>query len=279
MLELGQPPPIYVNGLPDGIAFPPVRDKPTEGLTPVYTELFRAECLLPEALQAAYERRGEGSEMRIVSAGCSTGQEVDSLLAHIKRSAWSGQVAMRGWDINEYAIIAARSGRYFMHLDMPGKPEWEGEELERVLDEYGFEYTPGKVSRPAGTRERPNSYLIDAAPVRQGSDLEFMQCDLSEEVPAGTPADLITANNMLHHLTTQKAEAVIQNLAHNLGEGGVLSVGDTDYGYIPMKGSSGSYETTYGEWLLGIVDSVCSESGIELIASNPKDLPTMFAKV
>lgn len=278
MFELRQPPPIYVNGLSDGIAFAGVREGTNEGLTPVYTELFRTECRLPEALQAVYERKGEGPGTRIVSAGCSSGPEVDSLLAHIKRSNRGGRVAVRGWDINEYAIISAQTGRYYMNLHTPGKPEWDSEELERVLDEYGFEYTPGTVSRLAG-RKQPRGYLIDAGPLRQGSDLEFTQCDLSKEVPEGPPADLITANNMLHHLTVPKAEAVIQNLAGSLAERGVLSVGDAVYDYTPMKGNSGSFETTYGEWLAALVDGICGEAGIEPIASSPKGLPTIFAKI
>lgn len=222
MSELGRPMPISVSGLYDGTRFSRELYSPSKGLTPVYTELFRTECLLPEALQATYERKGEDPELHIVSAGCSVGAEIDSMLAHVKKSGWREHVVMRGWDFNGNALAAARAGRYVVDLYTLGKPEWEAEELERVLDEYGFEYTLVTIgaNRLARAHKKPSSYLIDATHVRQGYDLEFVQCDLSEASPDSRPADLITANNMLHHLTTGKAEAVIRNLAGNLNEGG-----------------------------------------------------------
>lgn len=223
----------------------------------------------------AYERKGDNPELRVVSAGCSTGTEIDSMLALIKRSGREERIVMKGWDINEYALLAARAGRHYVPLNVPGRPfEWEPDELGDTLREYGFE-----VSQSGQARRRPG-YLADSAPVRQDHGVEFVQCDLSEGVPAGKPADLIMANNMLYHLTTKKAEDVIRHLAASLAEHGVLSIGDTEYGYIPMKNGHGStFRITYGEWLLKTVDSLYRESGVEPIASGLKGLPTMFAKV
>jgi chemotaxis methyl-accepting protein methylase len=252
----------------------------TQGLTPAFTRLFRRECELPEALEDTYVRVREDKELRIFSAGCSLGAEVDSLLALVNKKGENRRVVIRGWDYNDRALQAARAGRYLAPIALFTGQDREVDELENVLEEYEFSHNIAPHNRPGTMRKSRRSYEIDAGQVRRAHDVAFEHCDLSEAAPPEEPADLITANNMLYHLTVKKAGRVIRNLAGRLAEHGVLSVGtNPTAAHSPMRNEGGDYSgVTHGEWLVAISRALQAEFGIQPIAYDARELPVRFAR-
>ncbi len=151
-----------------------------------------------------------------MSAACSLGAEADSLLALHGERGYPGRLAIRGYDINPYVIAAAQEGMHTLNGNSSTRPP------EQELHSLGF---------TIGYRETRRSFVpryclqANAASLREGHDLTFAEHDVSHDIPLDHPADLILANNLLYHLSAEKAARVLHNLAETLSEKGVLGVG------------------------------------------------------
>jgi hypothetical protein len=108
---------------------------------PTITSLFREKSLLEEGLDVVHSRIGKRSDFKVVSAACSVGAEVDSLLVLQNTSQHRGQMAIKGFDINPEVVASAREGRYVV-------PAGTSSLAERLyLESRGF-FTAGE--RTAG---------------------------------------------------------------------------------------------------------------------------------
>lgn len=248
-------------------------------MVPMQTHLFRTLCRLPEALLQTYERNPDAEEIAAISAGCSVGAEVDSLLALHSRSEFGGRLSVAGYDTNPKAIEAAIPGHYFL----PRVPGYDAEFSDGVkkLERYGFAVDTKVVTKAHGVNRGNGYYQIDARPLRQGQTVTFTGADLSEETPKEKQADLILANNVLYHLQPETATNVIRNLATVLGERGVLSIGDRRPGGIQFRqmGRPGAYsQVRYGQWISQITEQLEEDFDLKPIAFGGSELPTMFSR-
>lgn len=193
---------------------------------PMRTALFRIGSHVAEAYELA-ANRSEGEEMFLFSAACSIGAEVDSLLVLHRSSGREDSVKVAGYDISPEAIAAARRGKYVVHRLLHESP------LQQMafLEEWGFETSvEAPDSRDLEGRAR---VIADAAPLRKGHQVEFVEHDLTNPLPDQQPANLILANNLLYHLDAPMAQRIVCNLAEALADNGVIGFGDEIPGRRP----------------------------------------------
>lgn len=190
--------------------------------------------------------------MSVRSMGCSNGAEADSVLAHHWRSGDTRDFSITGNDISPSALEQARRGRY----RVLGRGPIE------ALHSYGFDVEPEMQGR---LRRRP-MLMVDAGPVRQGYEVEFVEHDGTEPLAVTEEDDLIFANNLLYHLSDEEAIQIARNLASVLSEHGVLVLG----------GSSLSHDSPIdGARVSGMLNE---EFGLEPLFVDSADTPVMFGR-
>lgn len=153
--------------------------------------------LLPELARA-------GDRVRILSAGCSSGEEAYSLaiVAHRVLSPLGRQFEVVGVDIDGRALQRAREGRY---------RGWS-------FREQGLALANGYV------RSERDSWLM-RPDIQQR--VRFEQMNLVERVPDG-PFQVVFCRNTLMYLTPEHRKTVIDRLVKLLSPGGVLVIGSAE---------------------------------------------------
>ena len=168
-----------------------------------------AEVALPErrAARANVARPASPASVRILSAGCASGEEAYSL-AIISREcgALASEVAISAFDVNPAALEKAAEGRY---------STWSLRETpvdlrERWFRKVGRDYAVAPSIRSAVRFEERNL----AAPE---PDLWFPES-----------YDVIFCRNVLMYLTAETARAVVVRLKGALVPGGYLFLGHAD---------------------------------------------------
>lgn len=191
------------------------------------TFLFRGTTCLPETLKFAVERAPDKSGLAAAIVACSTGAEADSLLVLYNGSGRGGKVTLTGYDASHTAIEAARKGLHKLHR--PSFDE-EGRSLEeKALRSMGF-----------ATSYEPNGHDLlkcsivtaDAAPVRRGHSVRFVEHDATNPVPTDGEVDLAIASNLLYQLDAEKSIRIASNMADILADRGVLSLGSVGGRYF-----------------------------------------------
>lgn len=184
-----------------------------EQLTVAETYFFRhsdqirafSEVALPDRMQARSARRS----LRILSAGCSTGEEPYTLAIEIYErllhsAGW--QIKIIGCDVNPQVLGRARRGIY---------SEWSLRETsERIRQRYfrqnRREFTLDETIRAMVTFEERN--IVD-------DDGLFWRPD---------SFDIIFCRNVLMYFTPQAARDVVQRIATSLRPGGFLFLGPAE---------------------------------------------------
>jgi chemotaxis protein methyltransferase CheR len=171
-----------------------------------HMDQFRAfaERALPDRMCARLPAR----QLRVLSAGCATGEEAYSLAIMARESltepSWS--VAILGVDANPAVLEKAARGRY---------PAWSLRETPPAARERWF--------RPEG-----GDFALDES-VR--SSVVFQQRNLAED-DAGLwqPAayDVVFCRNVLMYMTPQSAQAIVARLALALAPGAFLFLGHAE---------------------------------------------------
>ncbi len=237
--------------------------------TNTLTMLFREDCVLEEALQQLYKSNPESSPLSVVSAGCSVGAEADSLIALHSQSGFGGRLAVTGFDISPVAVKAANTGRYFLPASV-AQDEDVFAKTRSTLTDYGFTPDFHNIHRSPdlyrGTRSSRGYYQIGATSLRAGHEVVFTEHDLAEEAPLKGTAHLVVANNVLYHLSPERATRALQNIATILTQNGVLNLGD-----ITLS------ERT-SPWVERNVELLEEEFNLKPIVFGPIDQPVMFAR-
>lgn len=183
-----------------------------DAVTVQQTRLFRhpQQCLalgarLPALAAAA---RAQGRPLRLLSAGCATGEEAFTLaaLAQEVRLATPGlAVEVLGVDLCRPALGAAARGVIAPGLGAP------------------LEHVPGAMRRwflGAGGEAALHPALREMA--------RFRRANLLEGLPGETPFDVVMCRNVLVYLTDAARRRVLGHLLALLRPGGVLALGPTD---------------------------------------------------
>ncbi|MEO8184986.1 MAG: protein-glutamate O-methyltransferase CheR [Deltaproteobacteria bacterium] len=170
-----------------------------------YKDHFRAcaELVLPERIQ---KRRSE-RRLRILSAGCSSGEEAYSL-AILARSLLdsSFELDIRAVDINPDALEKARLARFSSWALRETPPDVQS----RWFQQAGREFLLDNAVRSSVLFEARNLAAEDAELWRPGS------------------YDLVFCRNVLMYFTTEVARGVVARIARSLAPGGYLFLGHAE---------------------------------------------------
>ncbi|MCE9582139.1 MAG: methyltransferase domain-containing protein [Planctomycetes bacterium] len=165
------------------------------------SDQFRA--LTEVALPA---RRSAGSSpVRILSAGCATGEEPYTL-AMLARESGEGPVRLHALDVNPAAIEKARRGVY---------SPWSLRETSREMKDKYF--------RPAGKDFR----LVDEIL----GDVQFEEANLAVDDPRfWRPGswDVVFCRNVIMYFSPETQKAVVSRIAASLAPGGFLFLGHAE---------------------------------------------------
>jgi chemotaxis protein methyltransferase CheR len=184
-----------------------------EELTVTETYFFRnidqfrvlAEVALPDRIRAQQSRR----TLRLLSAGCASGEEAYSLAAMVRHhlpEAAGWDVTIRGVDINGAMIAKARRGRY---------SAWSLRETPADLQKRWFS---------AEGRE----FEVDE---RLRGTVGFEQRNLVEDDASfwqPRTFDIIFCRNVLMYFVPEAARAIVTRLSRALASGGYLFLGHAE---------------------------------------------------
>jgi chemotaxis protein methyltransferase CheR len=168
------------------------------------SEQFRAllDPVLPDRLRA----HGPGRPVRILSAGCASGEEPYSIAILARRAGLAHAVAIEAFDVNPAAIARARAMRY---------SAWSLRETSADLREHAF--------RAEGTQFRLDDELRGA--------VTFSERNLLDTDPKLWPRgawDIVFCRNVLMYFPAAVMRAVIDRIAGSLAPGGYLFLGHAE---------------------------------------------------
>jgi chemotaxis protein methyltransferase CheR len=179
-------------------------------------EQFRAlaEIALPDRMRVERWPR----MLRLLSAGCSSGEEAYSLAMVVRESVSdpSWDVSVRAVDLNPAALGKATRGRY---------SRWALRETEDETRRRWF-------------REDGRDYVLDE---RVRAMVAFEQANLAADSPdLWRPAtyDVIFCRNVLMYFEPEQMRAVVARIARSLAPGGYLFLGHAE----TLRGVSDSFQ-------------------------------------
>ena len=178
------------------------------GVTSFFRDPEAFEALEAEVIPRLFSAKPAGSEIRVWSAGCSSGEEAYSLAMLLRERADAlGQghvVRVFGTDIDAEAIDRARAGRYPVAIaaDVPA---------ERLA--HYFTVEPGDTG-----------YRV-CKTVR--SQLVFSEHDLIKNPPFSR-VDLVSCRNVLIYMGAELQQAILPLFHHALNPDGFLFLGTSE---------------------------------------------------
>ena len=172
-----------------------------------YADHFRAftEAVIPERMAA----RAPCRRLRILSAGCASGEEAYSLAILIRErlpALASWEILIRGIDVNVSMLEKARCGRY---------SSWSLRETPPDVQEKYF--------RAAG-----RDFVLDGAVI---SAVTFQERNMVEEDPLfwqQDAFDIVFCRNVTMYFTPEAARSVVERISQSLTPGGFLFLGHAE---------------------------------------------------
>jgi chemotaxis protein methyltransferase CheR len=189
-------------------------------------EIFAARCTVPEThfyrikpqMEALRNRvlpellkRSRGPR-RFWSAGCSTGEEVYTLIVLMLEALGQSSTAFEvlGTDLSQTALDSAGAGRF---------GEWSFRDTPLEWRSQYFEPANAAGDAKAGWR------VVD----RVRRHATFQKLNLHQSTwPMGSPFDLIVCRNVTIYFSRASADRLYERLALNLAPGGWLLLGPSD---------------------------------------------------
>jgi chemotaxis protein methyltransferase CheR len=164
-----------------------------------HVEQFRAfvDIAVPDRL--AHGR------LRVLSAGCSSGEEPYTLAMLLRESFPGSPFALQAIDVNEQAIARARAGRYSRWSLRTTTPAFEN----RWLRSEGRDVVVSPEIRAAVKFDRANLF-DDRDPALAG------------------PWDVVFCRNVIMYFTDEQADAAIERFARSVAPGGYLFLGHAE---------------------------------------------------
>lgn len=179
-------------------------------LTVGETYFFRHSEQMAAYLQVALPQRAarrEGRPLRLLSVGCSSGEEPYSLVMLARHAGLGEQdTKVMGLDLNPASLRKAKAGRY---------------------TRWSLRETPEELHRRWFTAQGKEQQL-DPAVMRS---VEFRQCNLADPAPdLWQPRlyDIIFCRNVLIYFTPAQTRQVVQRMVDSLVEGGFLFLGHAE---------------------------------------------------
>lgn len=142
--------------------------------------------------------------LRVLSAGCSSGEEPYTLAILLREDHPGAQAAIHAIDLNPGAIARARAGRYSRWSLRATTPAFEHRWFQRDGDE-----------------------IVVAPEIRAA--VTFEQANLLEDARVATGRwDVVFCRNVMMYFTEEQADALIVRLARGLAPGGYLFLGHAE---------------------------------------------------
>jgi chemotaxis protein methyltransferase CheR len=219
-----------------------------------HVEQFNAfrEVALPERLSA----RAASRSLRILSAGCASGEEPYSLSILLReRGLEPGyEATVLGLDLNPDSLAKARAGVY---------SPWSLRETSPEVRDRWFQ--------PEGRAHRLVRSLRDS--------VRFEQHNLILESPhllAPGSLDVVFCRNVLMYFTPEQASGIVERLARALAPGGFLFIGHAE----TLRGLSHSFHLrhTHGTFYYQRRDMLGSAVESDLRTSFPAPQPRETAR-
>ena len=170
-----------------------------------------SEVVLPSRLAA----RSATRQLRILSAGCASGEEPYSLAILLRALGPGWDVSIRGVDLNPAVLQKAAQGRYSM---------WSLRETPADLQQRWF-------------RAQGSEHLLDES-IRRA--VEFEERNLAEDDPRfwlPDHYDVVFCRNTLMYFTPESARALVERISRSLSPGGFLFLGHAE----TLRGLSQSF--------------------------------------
>ncbi|HWI40622.1 MAG TPA: CheR family methyltransferase [Verrucomicrobiae bacterium] len=182
----------------------------TNNETYFYREEPQLALLSRQILPQVKKERSDGPcrALRILSAGCSTGEEAYTLALLVIESGlflWDWDVRVTGVDVDGEALAAAREGVY------------AGKSFHSLPERYR-----GRYFLPEGERFRVRDNLRRITSFRQGNLLEI------DEVVEGEKMDVIFCRNVFIYFPLPVVRMVVERFIRLLLPGGWLFLGHSE---------------------------------------------------
>ncbi|HEV8690504.1 MAG TPA: CheR family methyltransferase, partial [Ideonella sp.] len=174
-----------------------------------YPEQF--DAFAEQALPARLAALAPGQSLRILSAGCASGDEPYSLamVVHERCPQALGRMSLRAVDVNAAALARARAGRY---------TAWSLRQLPAPLRERWFRPIAG-----AG-----GDFLLDRA-LREAVRFEWHNlADEDRQLWQDGAWDIVFCRNMMMYFTPERMHALVQRIERSLAPGGYLFLGHAE---------------------------------------------------
>lgn len=192
---------------PGGVELGALAARLTVGETYFFRNSGQLRALVTElASPAASERRRD--ELRILSAGCSSGEEAYSIAIQLRESLPDGasrRIAIHGVDVNPAVVERARAGRYGPWSLRSVAPELRA----RWFTFEGREHVVARALRAVVTFDVAN--LVERHPLL-----------------APRSFDAIFFRNVAIYLTPEATRSILERMASLLVPGGLLFLGDAE---------------------------------------------------
>jgi chemotaxis protein methyltransferase CheR len=182
----------------------------TNNETYFYREQAQLSVFSDHVLRALKERKAKTGErtLRILSAGCSTGEEAHTIAMITHDSGqffWNWDVDVIGMDVDEAALEKARKGSYYMN-------SFRG--LTPALREKHFQKEAGG--------ERVKDTIRRMIRFRSGNILE------AKSYEGLHPLDAILCRNVLIYFSDAASRRVVEHFYQALGPEGYLLLGHAE---------------------------------------------------
>ncbi|HST83801.1 MAG TPA: CheR family methyltransferase [Kineosporiaceae bacterium] len=218
----------------------------TVGETYFLRHIEQFQALTRTALPDLLRTPGRTSPLRLLSAGCSTGEETYSLAIALRESGIGPDAAILGVDANPVSLAKARTGRY---------TDWSLRSVPLATQQRWFT-TKGAV------------VVLDPA-IR--SAVHFERRNIAQNDPAlWQPAsfDVIFCRNVIMYFTPEVMAEVVGRISSSLIPGGYLFLGSAE----TVRGLSDDFEIreshgTFYYRRLGGANQPASPSGARSIGA------------
>lgn len=208
----GEPAYAYLQGLESGLGLDDEVRALAHELTVGETYFFRHNdqfrAFSEVALPARCAARGSSRRLRLLSAGCSSGEEAYTLAILAQESGLTGgwEVSIRGLDLNTESLERARRGRYSL---------WALRETPAELQRRWF--------HPDG-----REYVVDPG---LRATVSFAECNLALDDPSlWEPGlyDVVFCRNVLMYFTPEVMQTIVARISRSLAPGGYLFLGHAE---------------------------------------------------
>lgn len=229
--------------------------QPVESTTTFFRE--------PSSIMTVVEGLGPrfGPQVAVASVGCSTGEEVYSLLLQARLSGWGDNFTVDGYDYEKNRVergMAGIYGRELWHED-----GYMGEVIKKMVEEGVIPSVQSDFEVPLEIKRRATFSLLD---ITQGP------------LPKRYPI-IMCANVLYHYLHPRRGRtafggSVLSNLADSLNPGGFLVLEDMGDFLRAMGAMEYGSETVSNTPL-----RLCSDLGVPMNNNGSVERAQVFQRV